>query len=77
MNPFRAGVVAAVAKAGAIPSEEICSKTEHQMKYLKRDLQAAIDAGLLDPDDSDTAHAIYHFVEQDDATVRLLVSLLS
>ena len=77
MNPFRAGVVAAVAKAGAIPSEEICAKTEHQMKYLKRDLQAAVDAGLLDPDDSDTEHAIYHFVEPDDATVRLLVSLLS
>ena len=77
MNPFRARVVAAVAKAGAIPAEEICAKTEHQVKYLKRDLQAAVDARLLDPDDSDTELAVYHFVESNDATVRLLVSLLA
>ena len=77
MNPFRAGVVAAVAKAGAISAGEICEKTEHQMKYLKRDLQAAVDAGLLTPDDSDTELAAYHFVEPADPIVRLLVSLFT
>lgn len=77
MNPFRARVVAAVAKAGAIPATEICEKTEHQVKYLKRDLQPAVDAGLLDPDDSDTALAVYHYVEPLDPVVRVLVSLLS
>jgi len=77
MNPFRAGVVAAVAKAGAIPAEEICEKTNHQMKYLKRDLQEAVDAGLLDPDDSETAVAMYRYVEPRDPVARQIVSLLA
>jgi len=76
MNPFRAKVVAAVAKAGAIPAAEICERLEHQVKYLKRDLQEAVDAGLLDPDDSDTALAVYHYVEPADPLVRLLISLI-
>ena len=77
MNPFRARVVAAVAKAGAISAVEICEKTEHQVKYLKRDLQAAVDAGLVDPDDSDTAQAVYHYIEPSDPIVRALVELLA
>jgi len=76
MNPFRAKVVAAVAKAGAIPAAEICERLEHQVKYLKRDLQEAVDAGLLDPDDSDTTLAVYHYIEPSDPLIRLLVSLL-
>jgi len=77
MNPFRAAVVAAVAKKGAISAVDICEKTLHQLKYLKRDLQAAVDAGLLYPDDSETALAVYRYVEPSDPTVRLLVSLLA
>ena len=77
MNPFRARVVAAVARAGAIPALEICEMTRHSAKYLKRDLQAAIDAGILDADDSDTTWAVYRYIAPSDPTARLLVSLVS
>ena len=77
MNPFRAGVVAAVAKAESISSEEICAKMEHQMKHLKRDLRAAVDAGLIDSDDTEAQIAVWHYREPSDAVARLLVSLLS
>lgn len=77
MNPFRAGVVAAVAKAGAISAHEICERTEHQMKYLKRDLQAAVDAGILDPDDSEISRAVYRYITPRDSAARTLVSLLT
>lgn len=74
MNPFRAKVVAAVCKAGAIPAVEICEKTEHQLRYLKRDLQAAVDAGLLWADDSEPSMAVYHFDKPTDPIAELLVS---
>ena len=75
MNPFRAKVVAAVAKAGAIPALEICEKLEHQAKHLRRDLQCALDAGLLTVDDSDVGCAVYRYVAPSDPLVELLVSL--
>jgi len=40
---------------------------------LKRDLQLAVDAGILDPDDSDTPVAVYHYREPSDPTARLLI----
>lgn len=76
MNPFRAQVVAAVAKAGSISAMEICEKTEHQMKYLKRDLQTAVEAGLLEVDDSDSAAANYCYAQPSNAVVQRLISLL-
>ena len=75
MNPFRARVVAALAKAGTITAIEICGKTEHQPRYLKRDLQTAIDAGLVWTDDTEATLAVYHFTPPSDPFVKLLVSL--
>ena len=74
MNPFRARVIAALSTAGSIPSLEICQKTGHQPRYLKRDLQAAVDANLIWADDSGTACAVYHFVPPKDPFVKRLVS---
>jgi len=53
MNPFRAAVVNELAKAGPMDTCAICTKFEHQAKYLKRDLKVAIDAGILAIDDTD------------------------
>ena len=75
MNPFRAKVVAALRKAGKISGVEICERTEHQLRYLKRDLQAAVDAGLVWADDSEPSLAVYRFCEPTDPVARLLVSL--
>ena len=77
MNPFRAHVVAAVAKAGAISATEICERLGHQIKYLKRDLQCAVDAGILSVDDSDSQFAVYRYVEPSDELVSVIVSLAS
>ena len=75
MNPFRAKVIAALRQAGEISGVEICSKTEHQLRHLKRDLQAAVDAGLIWADDAEPSLAVYHFREHPDPIVRLMVSL--
>ena len=75
MNPFRAKVVAALRKAGEISAVEICEKTEHQLRYLKRNLQAAEDAGLIWSDDSEPSLAVYHYCEPSDPIARLLVAL--
>jgi len=75
MNPIRARIVAAVAQAGAISAREICEHTNHPMKYLKRDLRPAVEVGLLTADDSDPSVAVYRYIEPQDPTVRLLVSL--
>lgn len=75
MNPFRARVVAAVAAAGEISGVEICEKTNHQMKYLKRDLQEAVEAGILDPSDSEPRAAVYRYRPPADPTARRLVEL--
>ena len=75
MNPFRARAVAAVAKAGAVSAVEICERLEHQSKYLRRDLQCAVDAGILSVDDSDTQTAVYRYVKPSDPLVARLVDL--
>ena len=75
MNPFRAKVVAALRKAGEISGVEICERTEHQLRYLKRDLQAVVDAGLIWADDSEPSLAVYRYREPSDPVARLLVSL--
>lgn len=75
MNSFRARVVAAVAAAGAISGAEICKKTNHQLKYLKRDLKVAVEAGILDPDDSDPSVAVYRYRPPKSAIARQLVEL--
>jgi len=77
MNPFRAKVVAALSKAGTIPAVDICEKTDHQPKHLKRDLQPAVDAGLIWADDGDVVLASYHYVEPSDPLVRLFVAHIS
>ena len=77
MNPFRARVVSAVAQAGAIPAAEICERTHHPSRHLGRDLRMAVDAGLIDPDDSEATCATYHYVEPADPLSRLLVSLFA
>lgn len=74
MNPFRTRVVALLHKAGEISGVEICEKTQHSLRYLKRDLQAAVDAGLLWADDSEPALAVYRSCEPKDPIARLLVS---
>ena len=68
-------LVAAVAAAGEISGEEICEKTNHQMKYLKRDLLAAVEAGILDPDDSDLRVAVYRYRPPKDSVARQLIEL--
>jgi len=75
MNPFRAKVVSALAKAASISAAEICEKTCHQSKYLRRDLQAAIDAKLIDCDSPNTSTATYRFIPQSDPLVQLLIEL--
>jgi len=76
MNPFRATIIAALAKAGSISAVEIAEKTIHQQKHLKRDLQAAVDAGLIDIDDSEVAFATCHYCKPTDPIIKLLVALL-
>ena len=56
-------------------AKEICEKLEHQAKHLRRDLQCALDAGLLTVDDSDVGCAVYRYVAPSDPLVELLVSL--
>jgi len=73
MNVFRAHVVSAASKVGVLTSQEICDKLEHQKKYVKRDLQVAVDAGLLVPDDSDCT--VYRYRNPSDPLVRLIISL--
>ena len=70
-------MVAAVAKAGAISAAEICERLDHQVKYLKRDLQCAVDAGILSVDDSDSQLAVYRYIEPSDVLVSQIVSLAS
>lgn len=73
MNPFRAKVVAMVAEAGSMSGEDICEKTGHQSKHLKRDLKEAIEIGLLVADDSDAKIATYRYnPPQDPILVRLV-----
>jgi len=73
MNPFRAAVVRAVANAGRMNGPTTCAKFAHQPKYLKRDLQAAVDAGLLAMDDSE--EPAYRFVPPSDAITDNYVSV--
>jgi len=75
MNPFRAAAVSAVAKAGKVAASEICEKLEHQMKYLKRDLQSAVEAGLLEMDDDASPDPVYRYVEPSDTLAKELVAL--
>ena len=51
-NPFRARAVAYLAKGGAGDAPTMCERLNHMTKYLKRDLQPAVDGGLLTVDDS-------------------------
>jgi len=73
MNPFRAAVVRAVANAGRMSGPTICVKFAHQPKYLKRDLQAAVDAGLFAMDDSE--EPVYRFVPPSDTVTDKLIAL--
>lgn len=73
MNPFRATVVRAVANAGRMDGATICAKFAHQPKYLKRDLQAAVDAGLLAMDDSE--EPVYRFVPPSETITDKLIAL--
>lgn len=76
MNPFRAQVVSVLSKVGALPAAEICEKTGHNVKVLKRDLQPAVDFGLLAPDDSDIPAATYRYIPPSDPAVRALIALV-
>jgi len=72
MNPFRAAVVRAIAGAGRMDGPTICARFAHQPKYLKRDLQAAVDAGLLAMDDSEDP--VYRFVPPSDMITEKLIA---
>jgi len=72
MNPFRAAVICAISKYGAMDAAAICERFDHQVKYVKRDLQVAVDAGILAIDDSDSP--TYRFVEP---SVRVFSKLIS
>ena len=63
--------------AGAISAAEMCERLDHQVKYLKRDLQCAVDAGILSVDDSDSQLAVYRYIEPSDVLVSQIVSLAS
>lgn len=75
MNPFRAAVVCAVARKGRLDTPTICDMFAHQAKYLRRDLCAAVDAGLLLVDDDDAP--TYRYVHPADGTVAELIALCS
>jgi len=74
MNPFRARVVAMLAKAGSMSAVDICERTGHVLQYLKRDLKPAERAGLVVPDDTVAALAVYRYLRPADPFVELLVS---
>jgi len=77
MNPFRAEVIVATSKAGEISGTEICARTLHQIKRLKRDLQDAIDAGLLVCSDSDPENAVYRYCRPSNQTAQHLIDILA
>lgn len=70
-NPFRARVVSALSAGRILSTAEICGKTGHNPKVLKRDLQAAVDAGLVATDGE-----TYRYVRPEDETVAQLVAML-
>lgn len=75
MNPFRARAIALVAESDEMTGEELCEKTNHQLKYLKRDLKEAVDTGLIVADDSDPYAAVYRYQAPDNPIARRLVEL--
>lgn len=70
-NPFRASVIAALSKGRCLSAATICDKTGHNIKVLKRDMQEALDAGLVETDGE-----TYRFVEPSDSVVARLVAML-
>jgi len=70
MNAFRAKVCHYLLKGGSGDKSAICSAFQHVPKYLVRDLQPAVDAGLL----TEYVEA-YQFVVPDDPIVRRVIEL--
>ena len=75
MNPFRAAVITYLAAGNAGDPVSICTAFGHQRKYLRRDLQMALDEGLLAVDDSSEILGVYSYVKPADALVATLVRL--
>lgn len=75
MNPFRAAVITYLAKGGAGDPGSICAVFQHQRRNLRRDLQVALDEGLLSVDDSSEVFGVYSFVTPADPLVARLVEL--
>jgi len=70
-NPFRAAVVSALSKGRRLSAATICDRTGHNIKVLKRDLQEALDAGLIETDGE-----TYCFVKPGDDAVAQLIAML-
>lgn len=70
-NPFRASVVSALSQGRRLSSAEICDKTNHNPKLLKRDLQEALVAGIIATDGD-----AFWYVEPADAVMAQLVKML-
>ena len=77
MNPFRAAVIADLAAGSSGVPDEICARFKHIKKYLRRDLQIALDEGLLTVDDSSESFGVYSYVKPADPIVARLVELSS
>lgn len=75
MNPFRAAVIVHLAAGNAGDPAALCAAFGHHRNYLRRDLQVALDEGLLSVDDSDEAFGVYSFVKPADDLVAALVRL--
>jgi len=70
-NPFRASVVAALSQGRRLSAAEICDKTGHNPKLLKRDLKEALDEGIVDTDGDS-----FWYVEPADSVLAQLVGML-
>ena len=75
MNPFRAAVITYLAAGNAGDPAAICTAFGHQRRYLRRDLQVALDEGLLAVDDTSEFLGVYSYVKPSDKFVAALVRL--
>ena len=75
MNPFRAAVVRYLSEGGAGEPAVLCARFNHMRRYLRRDLQLALDAGVLSVDDDDEDVGVYRFVPQASSLVNQLIAI--
>ena len=69
-NPFRANVIRMVAQKPSLTAEAICTRTNHSIINLKRDLLPALKVGIISLDEDDAVpYASYRYNPPQDPVV--------